>query len=155
MAFTDSGNPHGGPRPFPSAASLGMTPANPLNPLAPDFLVRGSLGGFQMGSAYNDYYQTGRTYSWADTLSWTHGRHTIRTGVFVLRQHLDTIQLGLARGRLFFQNFSDLLLGMSAAQNGSPQGLSNIQTIDANAGAGPDGPLPGRRRRRCGCRRRS
>jgi hypothetical protein len=122
-----------------SVTSAGMTPANRLSTGLPDITMRGSLGGFQAGNVFSDWMNGSRTYSWSDTLSWTHGRHSIRTGAFVLRQHLKSSNIGLARGRLAFQNFSDFLLGMSAAQNGSPQGLSNIQSIEANEGVGPNG----------------
>src|SRR5262245_8874018 len=121
------------------ATSAGMTPANALAPGLPDITMRGSLGGFQAGNVFSDWMNGTKTYSWSDTLSWIHGRHTIRTGFFALTQHLKSSNIGLARGRLAFQNFTDFLLGMSAAQNGSPQGLSNIQSIEANQGLGPRG----------------
>jgi len=121
------------------ATSVGMTPANALAPGLPDITMRGSLGGFQAGNVYSDWLNGSKTYSWSDTLSWIHGRHTIRTGFFALTQHLKSSNIGLARGRLAFQNFTDFLLGMSAAENGSPQGLSNVQTIEANQGMGRTG----------------
>jgi hypothetical protein len=124
---------------LPTAASVGMTPANVLSSQLPDIIMRGSLGGFQAGNVYSEFLNRSKTYSWADTLSWTHGRHTTRAGVFALTQPLESSNIGLARGRLAFQNFTDFLLGMSAAQNGSPQGLSNIQSIEANEGVEPEG----------------
>jgi len=124
---------------LPLATSIGMTPANALAPGLPDIIMRGSLGGFYAGNALSDWLNGSRTYSWSDTLSWNHGRHTIRTGVFGLTQHLKSSNIGLARGRLAFQSFTDFLLGMSAAQNGSPQGLSHIQSIEANQGLGARG----------------
>jgi len=124
---------------LPSVASVGMTPANVLSPFLPDIIMRGALGGFQAGNVLSDFLNYSKTYSWSDTLSWTHGRQTIRAGVFALTDPLESSNLGLARGRLSFQNFTDFLLGMSAAQNGSPQGLSNIQSIEANGGMGPVG----------------
>ena len=124
---------------IPSAASVGMTPANSLAPLLPDIIMRGPLGDFQAGNVLSDFLNYQKTYSWADTLSWTHGRHTTRTGVFALIQPMQSSNISLARGRLAFQNFTDFLLGMSAAQNASPQGLSNIQSIEADEGTGPTG----------------
>jgi hypothetical protein len=124
---------------LPSAASVGMTPANALAPRLPDIIMRGPLGDFQAGNVYSDFLNYNKTFSWADTLSWTHGRHTTRTGVFGLIQPMESSNISLARGRLAFQNFTDFLLGMSAAQNGSPQGLSNIQSIEADEGTGPMG----------------
>src|SRR5947199_2662682 len=122
-----------------SVTSVGMTPANVLYPGLPDITMRGPLGGFQAGNVYSDWLHGSTAHSWSDTLSWTHGRQSIRTGVFALWQHLTSSNIGLARGRLAFQNFTDFLLGMSAAQNGSPQGLSNVQFIEANQGMGPRG----------------
>ncbi len=138
MTFTDSLSEPAVPG-LALATSVGMAPANALSTGLPDITVRGSLGGFQAGNVYSDWLNGSRTYSWSDTLSWTHGRHTIRTGVFALTQHLTSSNIGLARGRLAFQSFTDFLLGMSAAQNGSPQGLSNVQSIEANLGMGPKG----------------
>ena len=124
---------------LPSTASIGMAPANPLYPWLPDIIMRGPLGAFQAGNVLSDFLNYSKTFSWADTLSWTHGRHTTRTGVFALVEPLESSNISLARGRLAFQNFTDFLLGMSAAQNGSPQGLSNIQSIEADEGTGPTG----------------
>jgi len=124
---------------LPSDASIGMTPANVLSPFLPDIIMRGSLGGFQAGNVLSDFLNHSKAYSWSDTLSWTHSRQTIRAGVFVLTEPLESSNIGLARGRLSFQNFTDFLLGMSAEQNSSPQGLSNIQSIEANEGLGPGG----------------
>ncbi len=124
---------------LPTAPSVGMTPANALSPLLPDITMQGSLGGFQAGNVYSDFLTRIKIYSWADTLSWTHGRHTTRAGVFAMVHPLESSNIGLARGRLAFKNFTDFLLGMSAAQNGSPQGLSNIQSIEANEGLEPGG----------------
>src|SRR5258706_4736520 len=138
MTFTDN---RSDPTVFglPTAASVGMTPANVLSPLLPDITMQGSLGGFQAGNVYSDFLNHGKIYSWADTLSWTHGRHTTRAGMFALVQPLESSNIGLARGRLAFKNFTDFLLGMSSAQNGSTQGLSNIQSIEANEGLEPGG----------------
>ena len=138
MTFTDNLSEPAVPG-LSSATSVGMTPANALYTGLPDITMKGSLGGFQAGNVYSDFLNGTKTYSWSDTLSWTHGRHTIRTGAFALTQHLKSSNIGLARGRLAFQNFTDFLLGMSAAQNGSPQGLSNVQSIEANQGMGPKG----------------
>ena len=124
---------------LPKAASVGMTPANALAPLLPDIIMRGPLGDFQAGNVYSDFLNYSKTFSWADTLSWTHGRHTTRPGIFAMTEPLESSNISRARGRLAFQNFTDFLLGLSAAQNGSPHGLSNIQSIEANEGTGPTG----------------
>ena len=67
-------------------------------------------------------------FQWADQLSWTHGRQTIRTGFQAERVQWNFIQLGTARGTLTFQSFADFLLGQSAQTNGSATGIGNIFT---------------------------
>jgi len=126
----------------PSAASLGMTPADPLFPEPPEITILGPLGSFRLfGTPGNDFATANKYYSWSDTLSWVHGRQTLRLGAFVLIQDNWRDDDGTARGRLYFQTFEDFLLGLSAAQNLSPFGRSNVQTIQASEGAGPLGEL--------------
>jgi carboxypeptidase family protein len=124
---------------LPTATSVSMAPANGLYPFLPDIIMRGPLGDFQAGNVLSDFLNYSKSFSWADTLSWTHGRHTTRAGAFAFIEPLQSSNISLARGRLAFQNFTDFLLGMSAAQNGSPEGLSNVQSIEANEGTGPTG----------------
>src|SRR5260370_25250758 len=124
---------------LPSTDSVGMTPANALAPRLPDIIMRGPLGDFQAGNVLSDFLNYSKTFSWADTLSWSHGRQTTRTGVFALIQPLESSNISLARGRLAFQNFTDFLLGMDAAHNGSPQRLSNVRSIEADEGTCPAG----------------
>src|SRR5690349_20066806 len=81
------------------------------------------------------------TYQWADNISWSHGKHTTRMGVFGDTQSSFDDNTGAAKGKIVVQNFEDFLLGQSAAQNGSPLGRSNIQSIQASVGVGPLGEL--------------
>ena len=126
----------------PSATSLGMTPADRFFDQAPETTVLGPLGSFRLfGNFGNDFANENKYYSWTDNLSWVHGRHKTRAGAFFLTQYNWRDDLGDSRGKLFFQTFSDFLLGLSAAGNLSPFGRSNIQSIQANEGAGPKGEL--------------
>ena len=63
------------------------------------------------------------TWVYQDTLSWTRGKHAFRFGGGVTRVH-DDIESFQFLGGLIFGTFPDLLLGQSAAQNGTP--YSNI-----------------------------
>jgi len=81
------------------------------------------------------------TYQWADNFSWSHGKHTTRMGVFGDTQFNFDDNTGGAKGKIVFQNFEDFLLGLNAAQNGSPLGRSNIQSIQGSVGVGPLGEL--------------
>ena len=121
------------------AASAGMTPADSFFPYLPEVDFTGALGSFKVGNYKNQQVHFPKTYSLADNLSWVHGRHSIRAGVFFLEYKEIFFDTGPAGGTLSFQNFTDFLMGMGAAQNGSPLGLSNIQSVAGNQGAGPDG----------------
>ncbi|HYW46269.1 MAG TPA: TonB-dependent receptor [Bryobacteraceae bacterium] len=124
----------------PSATSLGMTPADPLFDRPPEITVLGPLGSFRLfGNVGNDFSTENKYYSGADNLSWVHGKQSIRAGTFLLTQYNWREDTGTARGKLSFQTFSDFLLGLSADDNLSPSGRSNIQAIQANEGVGPNG----------------
>ncbi len=139
MSFTHSAGYYIGVD-TPLAAPFGITPVDPLLAQPPEITVLGPLGSFRLfGSAANDHTDITGTYSWSDNLSWIHGKQTIRGGVFVLRQDNGRLDTGSARGRITFQTFGDFLLGLSAADNQSPSGRSNIQSVQANEGVGPNG----------------
>ncbi len=135
----------------PAASSLGMTPVDPLLDQPPETVVMGPLGTFRLfGSIGTDFTTSADIYSWSDNLSWVRGRHTIRTGVFILTQANGRLDTGTARGKISFQTFSDFLLGLSAAENLSPSGRSNIQSVQANEGVGPNGEVEYQYRTRYG-----
>lgn len=132
----------------PDGASIGMTPVDPLFPQAPEMTVLGPLGTFRLfGTNPNDNHFETVTYSWADNLSHVQGKHRTRAGGFFLNQYNGRADTGGARGNLTFQTFSDFLLGLSAAENLSPAGRSNIQVVGANEGVGPNGEVEYRYRR--------
>ena len=124
----------------PSADSFGMTPVDPLFPQAPEVTMLGPMGTFRFfGNGVNDFSGLASTYSWTDNLSLVHGRHNARVGGVFLMQDNDRLDTGAARGKITFQTFADMLVGLSAAENQSPGGRSNIQTVGANEGVGPNG----------------
>ncbi len=90
----------------------------------------------------------------ADTISWSHGKHTIRTGFEYERDRQNWHFIGLAIGSLTFPTFQDFLIGLpgcapslSAAQctataaagttNGSS--FSNISNSGSSASITPPG----------------
>ena len=134
---------------FPTPpTSVGMTPADQFFDRAPETTIQGSLGVFRFFGNSQDDFNSTDTYQWSDNLSWVHGRHTIRTGVFIDAADEDRVNPGpgSSRGRMTIKNFTDFLIGQSAAQNGSQTGLSNIDSVAANEGAGPDGQFEDRNR---------
>jgi len=115
---------------IPTAASLGMDAANPFMRIPPGFSVLGNLGSFNfMGNTGNDWYGLNNQISWADQMSWVHGKQTMRFGGQLSKDYWHLDGIGRARGYLTFQNFTDFLLGLNASQNQSPTGQSNIFQI--------------------------
>lgn len=93
------------------------------------------LNGFSIGDAGTPYqWQVTNTFVWQDTLASIRGRHSLRAGLEFKRDEVDEEQPFSIDGLLIIATFDDFLLGQSAAQNGSPFGLSNV-TI-SNAGGG-------------------
>ncbi|MDR3703346.1 MAG: TonB-dependent receptor [Candidatus Sulfopaludibacter sp.] len=124
----------------PSAAQVGMTPVDAMFPEPPEITVLGPMGSFRLfGSDPNDNHFETRTYSWADNVSRVRGRQRLRGGGFFLDQYNGRSDTGGARGKITFQTFEDFLVGLSAAENQSPAGRSNIQAVQANEGVGPYG----------------
>jgi hypothetical protein len=141
VAYTED-DAAGDSRGVPPAALVGITPLDPFFPVPPEIQVLGGLGSFRfLGNMASDTLTKTVTYQWADNLSWSHGKHTARMGVFGDTQSNFEDNTGGSKGKIVFQNFEDFLLGQSAAQNGSPLGRSNIQSIQGSAGVGPLGEL--------------
>jgi hypothetical protein len=66
------------------------------------------------------------TFRFADQVSWTKGRHSIRAGFEFLPSQQQVSSTGFSRGHITLLSFPDFLLRKSAAQNGSP--FSNVFT---------------------------
>ena len=115
-----------------------MTAVDPLFPQPPEITVLGPMGSFRLfGSNPNDNHFETRTWSLGDNLSWVHGKHRLRGGGFFLNQYNGRADTGGARGKITFQTFEDFLVGLSAADNLSPTGRSNIQTRAGQRRRGP------------------
>ncbi len=97
------------------------------NQQLPRLDFNGLSEGIGFGSGQNqtnvlDDYQLG------DQISWTHGKNSVRAGFDLEQGQQHWTYYGLGTGVVEFQRFPDFLLGLSAAQNGSPTGLSNINS---------------------------
>ena len=126
----------------PTATALGITPADRFFDQPPEMTVLGPLGSFRVfGTLGNDFATENQYYSWTDNLAWVHGSHKTRAGGLFLVQSNWRDDPGAARGRLYFQTFSDFLLGLSADDNLSPSGRSNIQSVQASEGVGARGQI--------------
>jgi hypothetical protein len=74
------------------------------------------------------------SFVWQDTVSMTHGRNSLRAGVEAKHHQVSVDPPYLISGFMETLTFNDFLIGQSAAQNGSPNGLSNIEISGANSG---------------------
>jgi hypothetical protein len=94
-----------------------------------------TVAGFTIGDAGTpSQWQVTNAFIWQDTVSLTRGRQNMRFGAEVKRHEVDEDQPVETDGLLQIGTFNDFLLGQSAAQNGSPQGLSNVSNSTAGGG---------------------
>lgn len=92
-------------------------------------------GLFTIGDAGTpSQWQVTNTFVGQDTMSLTHGRHNLRMGAEYKRHLLSLDAPFTEDGLLDIATFPDFLLGMSAAENGSPTGSSNITLTQGASG---------------------
>ena len=94
-----------------------------------------TVAGFTIGDAGTpSQWQVTNSFIWQDTVSLTRGRQNMRFGAEIKRHEVDEDQPIETDGLLQIDTFNDFLLGQSAAQNGSPQGLSNVSSSTGGGG---------------------
>ncbi len=138
-----------------TATQLGMTPINPainiMNPITIQglFNVGGGIG--------DDVFDPTDQFQISDTLSWSHGKHTIRAGFEVEHINWDIVFKGIERGNTTISSFGDFLIGRAGcnpgdtsctpANPGNTTGtpLSNIASCLFCVRSGPDGIIHGYR----------
>jgi len=117
------------------ASDIGMgTPTGAVGPtiVAPGVTIDGL---FTIGDAGTPgQWQVTNSFIWQDTASLTHGRHNSRFGVEFKRHQVAENAPIVSDGLLDINTFGDFLVGMSAAQNNSPNGLSNVTESMAGGG---------------------
>ncbi len=133
-------------------AQVGIAPVEASVPYLDTMTISGLMvWGGRLGNA-TDKWAT--AYEVGDQISWSHGKHTIRSGFEYERDRQNWHFPGLAIGSLTFKTFQDFLLGLpgcapalsaaacaaSAAAgitNGTPQ--SNISSSGVSTGITPPG----------------
>ena len=111
-------------------STFGVTPALGTYPVMPVISITATSLSF--GGGQTDNVTTPlQAFEWSDQISWIHGRHNLRAGYSGQRNIMNICNCGKTRGTLTFQTFSDFLLGMSGAENGTS--LSNIYTSATTA----------------------
>ena len=95
-------------------------------------------GVFSLGYSVNaDQGVAQDTYHFVDTLSWTRGKHNVRTGVELRRYIDDYYSNNRFRGTTTIQSFGDFLIGLSGApvaQGGNGTGFSNLNSSSVASG---------------------
>ena len=103
--------------PTASLASVGMSrfnsATNPEIPVLATFDINPEFGG---PSTNFDQADVDNTFNFADTLAWTHGKHTFRMGVEYRRYQINLFNNFAENGFLLFDSFNDFL--QSNFQNG-------------------------------------
>jgi carboxypeptidase family protein/TonB-dependent receptor-like protein len=115
-------------------SQFGITPLNPGYDVLSYFTVGAGSSGFSFGPHYFfDGVFPENQFEWSDQISWTHGKHTLRTGAEVERIQLSRTYPGNQGGNPTFPRFADFLIGLCAAgapgcttSNGGS--ASNLQT---------------------------
>ncbi|HEX4320107.1 MAG TPA: TonB-dependent receptor [Acidobacteriaceae bacterium] len=117
------------------ASDLGMsTPTGIAGPteVAPEVEVSGLFTTGDGGTP--SQWQNTNSFVWQDTLSYTHNRQSLRYGLEFKRHEVDVNAPFSADGAAVIGTFDDFLLGQSAAQNGSPTGVSNVTLTAGSSG---------------------
>ena len=110
-----------------TAQTVGLPQYNSWQSIAP---ILNFTGLFNIGGGGTDGNKSSQKYfEWADQISKSLGRQTIRAGYTGEHIVWPWYNLSGARGSLTFQTFPDFLLGLSAAQNGST--FSNLYASSA------------------------
>jgi hypothetical protein len=114
------------------ASALGIGTPTGIAGVAPGI----SIGGlFTTGDAGTpSQWQNTNSFIWQDTISLTRNRHNLRFGAEVKRHEVDVNAPFSSDGLLQIATFDDFLLGQSAAQNGSPIGVSNVTDSQGSSG---------------------
>jgi len=86
-----------------------------------DYLSYFGISGLFNFGAHNNFDIASRAnqFEWADQVSWTHGKHTIRTGFEAERMQGDLSIPGLGIGTPKFKSFPDFLIGRAACAPGT------------------------------------
>jgi hypothetical protein len=111
-----------------SPANLGLKPIVPTQTQAPPISLL--INGFGTNGFLEPSYSPSNQIQYADQISWSHGRHTIRAGFEYEFTQWNLVFGGLQRGWMLMGSFSDLLSGQAGnilqclfCVRSSPQGI--------------------------------
>jgi len=94
---------------------VGQTPIVPSMTELPVTVI---FGGPSMFGTLAPSFSTTNQFQYADQISWSHGRHTIRAGFELEKTQWPINFAGLERGFLFYGSFADWLIGRAGCAPG-------------------------------------
>jgi hypothetical protein len=135
-------------------AQVGIANIIAAEPSLDTIIINNPKVQFGAGNNLANFDDTG-AWEAADSISWSHGKHTVRAGFEFERDRVNEIALKLSLGTLTFQTFQDFLLGLpgcspslsaaacttsglAGSTNGSLSG-SNLNSTGTNGYGGPNG----------------
>jgi hypothetical protein len=114
------------------ASDLGISTPTGAPGVAPGISISGLFTTGDAGTPAQ--WQNTNSFVWQDTVSRTRNRHSLRFGLEMKRHEVDVDAPFSSSGLLQISTFDDFLLGQSAAQNGSPTGVSNVTDSGGSSG---------------------
>ena len=116
-----------------TSAEIGQTPISPTSAHPPQLIF--IIGGYTAFGNLDPLNSPTHLYQYADQVSWSHGKHTIRTGVEYEKWAYNLVWPGIQNGILLIGSFNDLLVGQAG----------NILGAILSTKSGPNGPIHGYR----------
>ena len=101
---------------------VGIQPVQPniLNLVNIWFLPIFSRTAMDLGShPFFGQHEAINQYTFADSISWTHGKHTLRVGFDLEKDQWNWIMPSLSTGAMIFGDFSDFLVGLAGCAGGT------------------------------------
>jgi carboxypeptidase family protein len=104
-------------------SQVGVAVVPPDNNIPAVAIDAGGTTGLSLGGNGQNVQIAENTYTFQDSVSWTHGKHTFRFGAGIQREQNNQVGFHYLSGELFV-TWADFMLGQSGAQNGS--GIGNM-----------------------------
>lgn len=116
-----------------TSADIGQTPISSTSAHPPQLIF--IIGGYTAFGNLDPLNSPTHLYQFADQVSWSHGKHTIRTGFEFEKWAYNLVWPGIQNGILLIGSFNDLLVGQAG----------NILGAILSTRSGPNGPIHGYR----------
>jgi hypothetical protein len=116
-----------------TSAQIGQTPISATSAHPPQLIF--IIGGYTAFGNLDPLNSPTHLYQYADQVSWSHGKHTIRAGFEFEKWAYNLVWPGIQNGILLIGSFNDLLVGQQG----------NILGAILSTRSGPNGPIHGYR----------